>query len=597
MQEERDRDLDRLIAAVASGEQIDWAAENARRPDLVPLLEQLRVTESISVYHREPQDTPDLPMPKWGPLQLMEKVGQGGVAEVFRAFDPRLRTEVALKLIRPGVGSEKRILEEGRRMARVRHPNVLVVHGVGRHAGRAGLWTDLIHGRTLEAALAVNGPFGADEAARVGLDLCRALAAVHAAGLVHRDVKTTNVMREQGGRIILMDFGASTERGPAQAGEAVEDGTPFTMAPEQLRGEPATPASDHYALGVLLYRLVTGRFPVEASTYGELHALHDRGERTPLRDLRADLPTAFVRAVERALEPRPEDRFASAGEFERALLDVVKGERAESRPRGGRRQLLTMLGVLLAVAAAAWWSFERMGADRRERARDGALVGTNPGEPQSVRPSPKAGQPTGGSVGVPGGRTAPGSLVASAALMVERRGRPQALAPGDLVAPGEGLSLKFQAEEPVHVYVLDEDAAGEVYVLFPTPGLELVNPLAPGRLHRLPGPRGGQDLSWQVTSAGGRETVIVIATRQPFEALEQEIAGFPRASLERPVAYGRMSESTLSTLRGIGGIIETESAVGPSSGRRLSEVIRRLRLSPDSVIPWTWQIELHNPRR
>jgi serine/threonine protein kinase len=580
MSNEKDSDLDRLIASVANGEAVDWEAERARRPDLAPLLDEVRVAQAIASYHGGVAVTEEGAPTRWGPLRVLERIGRGGRGEVFRAFDPALQTQVALKLFPTALGSDTRALQEARRMARVRHPNVLAVRGADRHEGRAGMWADLIQGRTLEELLAAHGPFAAEEASRIGIDLCRALAAVHGAGLVHRDVKTTNIMREHGGRVVLMDFGAVGERGPQQAGELLEDGTPLTMAPEHLRGEPATPASDLYSLAVLLYRLVTGRFPVEADSYQALHALHDRGVHTPLRDLRPDLPAEFVNVIERGLESGPERRYASAGEFERALLAAGARPAADpstqAPPHPMRAAVWVMLG--LALAATLWWGVQRWreaGPEQRGRSQTATgEAGPNPRATSSIAPPGSA-----------------ASIVASAALLLERGGVERALAPGDAVKPGDGLALKFQASEPMHVYVLDEDRAGEVFVLFPAPGLDRGNPLPAGPVHRLPGTRGGRPLSWRVTSAGGTETVIVVATRAPYEVLEREIAGFPRASLDHPVSYGRLSEGTLTRLRGIGGMTEANA---PHAQRRLADLLRGLA-SGDSTAPWTWQIELANP--
>ncbi len=597
-EDERDHDLDRVVAAVSSGDPIDWAMETSRRPDLAPLLDELRVVDSVAAEHRRSSSEPGDEEPaSWGPLRLVERIGRGGFSDVYRAFDPRLQTEVALKLMRPGSASEARMIQEGRRMARVRHPNVLVVHGADEHQGRAGIWTDLIGGQNLEELLATSGPLSAGEAARIGLDLCRALAAVHSAGLVHRDVKTTNVMRERGGRTVLMDFGAGAEQHPGDRAVLVEDGTPLTMAPEELRGEPATPASDLYSLGVLLYRLVSGRFPIEARTYDELHALQDRGEHTPLRDLRPDLPPAFVQVVERALEASTERRFATAGEFERALMQCDGLKLGDASPSTrwsvGRRAMAWGVASVALAASFMLVIFHPWDPRPNEGGPGATRLEIPPARAGSVDTPSERGRDDAGAVTA---QLSAGPLVASAALVLSRGDRNQALAPGDGVVPGDALSLSFQASEPVHVYVLDEDAAGEVYVLFPAPGVELANPLAPGVLHRLPGAKAGQAIRWQVTSAGGKETVIVIATREPFRALEREIARFPQATLDRPIVYAKLGESALETLRGIGGMTEGEPATGNASSPKLSDAVRRLAAGAPATAPWTWQIELSNPR-
>ena len=146
---------------------------------------------------------------------MLERVGEGAFGEVYRAWDTRLDREVALKLLRrqdwSHAGDASAVIDEGRMLAQVRHPNVVTVHGADRIAGRVGLWMEFIHGRTLEQLLHERGPFGAGEATLIGLDVCRALSAVHRAGLLHRDIKAQNVMREDGGRIVLMDFGTGLE--------------------------------------------------------------------------------------------------------------------------------------------------------------------------------------------------------------------------------------------------------------------------------------------------------------------------------------------------------------------------------------------------
>jgi hypothetical protein len=245
---------------------------------------------------------------------------------------------------------------------------VVTVHGVDEQDGRVGLWMDRVHGRTLEELLALLGPCSAREAAAIGIDLCAALAAVHAVGLVHGDLKSQNVMREGtpghaggAGRIVLMDFGSAHSN---VGGSASSPGTPLYTAPEVLRGGKTSPASDLYALGVLLYRLVSGRYPIDARTIEELEAKLERGELTSLRAVRPDLPNAFVAVVERALAPDPAHRFHDAAEMERALASAagVWAERRAGLPwRKIRRALvpaaaaLALAAIVAAIATAPRW--------------------------------------------------------------------------------------------------------------------------------------------------------------------------------------------------------------------------------------------------
>jgi non-specific serine/threonine protein kinase len=348
--------LERIVHLMARGEAIDWQTASESGAESDPALTGLRVVEKLARLARderraitamretappgrpEPEPRPAGPRRTWGTLELVEKIGQGSYGEVFRAHDPALQIDVALKLWFPRLSATsdaETFLQEARTLARIRHPNVLVVHGAASHDGRIGMWTELLSGETLEDFLEGRGLYGAGEAAIVGSELCRALAAVHGAGLVHRDVKTRNVMRVEGGRIVLMDFGSAGRTSGLVAGgkDSFLVGTPLAMAPEQLIGGTIGPTTDIYGLGVLLYRLVSGHYPVEGSSIDELAERHEKGLRTPLRDRRPDLPFEFVQIVERALAPDPTNRFASAGALEQALADFVQNEGHPREPR------------------------------------------------------------------------------------------------------------------------------------------------------------------------------------------------------------------------------------------------------------------------
>ena len=200
----------------------------------------------------------------------------GQLLDVFRAWDSELHRDVALKLFHVDeAGSaageaQARVMEEARRLARLRHEHVVQVYGAEEHDGRVGLWTELVRGESLEQLLTERGQLGAREAALIGLDVCAALAAVHGAGLLHRDVKAQNVMREAGGRVVLMDLGT----GEPLSGTSRLVGTPLYLAPEIFRGQKASVQSDLYSLGVMLFYLVSGKFPVAAATMEQLRRAH-----------------------------------------------------------------------------------------------------------------------------------------------------------------------------------------------------------------------------------------------------------------------------------------------------------------------------------
>jgi len=327
-------------------------------------------TENLdSVRQPDATDVESLPqiLQTWSALSLSEKVGEGAFGEVYRAWDTRLEREVALKLLRRQDSLHARIasavIEEGRMLAQVRHPNVVTVHGADRSAGRVGLWMEFIHGRTLEQVLREQGPFGAGEATLIGLDLCRALSAVHRAALLHRDIKAHNVMREDGGRIVLMDFGTGLDRTDDSDDPAPGlAGTPLYMAPEILGDQEASVRSDIYSVGVLLYHLVTGSYPVQGRSVQEVRDKHTRGERTFLRDARPDLPETFVQIVERALSPRPDGRYESAGAMEAALASA--NEAARPVPAASANESLATSSVQTAVTpqpvARTTWPWRKL---------------------------------------------------------------------------------------------------------------------------------------------------------------------------------------------------------------------------------------------
>ncbi|MFN8061442.1 MAG: protein kinase [Vicinamibacterales bacterium] len=377
--------IDELIGLVVDGSELDWEAiEAGATAEERQLIRDLRIIAGVGTIHRSHSDDapapftggrivpfpvrdaaappravppPHDPSALWGHFELLERVGEGAFGEVFRAHDLTLGREVAIKLLRGRAVDAPiaRVLREGQAMARVSHPNVVTVYSVEQHDDRVGLCMELVHGDTLEDLLHDRGPFPVDDAARIGVEVCQALAAVHAAGLLHRDVKTRNIVRADDGRIVLMDFGAGeVARGADAAAGASVTGTPLFLAPEVLNGLPASDASDVYAVGVVLYRLVTGAYPVTATSLEGLRQAHL--ERRPLTQTvgGATLPGWFVDAVNAALDGDPARRCTSA----RVLGERLAGGRAASS-RTGRvawwRTGTALAALGLTVAAAVGW--------------------------------------------------------------------------------------------------------------------------------------------------------------------------------------------------------------------------------------------------
>ena len=325
-----------LAQDVASGSDIDWSSAElcAGDPELRAVLDQLKIVARLAAACSSPIDELAAAMngpqsaallKSWGRLEIRRELGRGGFGTVFLAWDPSLECEVALKVMQDAERSAA-VIQEGRLLARVRHPNVVMVHGVDQYDGTVGLRMEFIEGLTLKQALEVRGVFGAQEAALIGIDVCRALAAVHKAGLLHRDIKAHNVMRETGGRIVLMDFGAGERRTVDFNTKRSLAGTPLYLAPELLKGEPATIASDIYSVGVLLFNLVTGDYPVRGDSVDLVALAHVDGRRNALADLRPDLQAGFVRVVDRALQIDAAQRYRTAGAMQQDLAATLEVE-------------------------------------------------------------------------------------------------------------------------------------------------------------------------------------------------------------------------------------------------------------------------------
>ncbi len=341
-----------LAEAVADARSLDWETvrSETHTEEELGLVRELQMLAGLADAHRTiVGDSPAEPVTEesgdpwhWGPLEVRDPLGSGAFGSVYRAWDPRLAREVALKLLHLERLYDKApaVIEEGRLLARVRHPHVISVYGADQFDGRVGIWMEFIRGLTLEEVIRRQGVLSAREATSIGVDLCAALAAVHQANLVHRDVKTQNVMREGGGRIVLMDFGAGQELSGTNGRSRA--GTPSCMAPELFESGRATPQSDLYSLGVLLFRVVTGEYPVPGRTSDTVRAAHQRGERRRLIDLRPDLPPQFVQVVERALANEPDKRFKTAGDMSTALTRVF--------PAPDEDRTTTVL-----VASPSWW--------------------------------------------------------------------------------------------------------------------------------------------------------------------------------------------------------------------------------------------------
>ena len=259
-----------------------------------------------------------------GRYRIVSPLGKGGMGEVYRAEDLRLGQTVALKFLPRSLAQTEEALERFKcevRLARqVSHPNVCRVFDIGEisEIGGAGknfthtfLAMEFVDGEDLASLLRRIGRLPPDKAVEIARQLCAGLAAAHEHGIVHRDLKPANIMLDGRGRVRITDFGLAALAAEIK-GNAVRAGTPAYMSPEQFAGQKVTPKSDLYSLGLVLYEVLTGKHPFEASSVEQMARLRDRSAPTAPSQFVKDLNPLVERVILRCLEKDPGKRPASA---------------------------------------------------------------------------------------------------------------------------------------------------------------------------------------------------------------------------------------------------------------------------------------------
>ncbi|MFN3336499.1 MAG: protein kinase domain-containing protein [Thermomicrobium sp.] len=351
-----------------------------------------------------------LPRVIGGRYRLEQPLGTGGMATTYLARDLVLDRPVAVKILRADSSDareEARFEREARTAAAVSHPNVVQLYDAGRDGELRYLVMEWVDGGDLARLIREHAPLPVDEAVRLVLDVLNGLAAIHRAGIIHRDVKPANVLLDRHGRAKLTDFGIARRADePTLTGPGNLLGTAPYVAPERIRGQPATAASDLYAVGVLLYELLTGRLPFPGQTPDELLAQHLHTVPISPRRWRRDIPPALEQVVLRALAKEPELRYRSAEAMAAALQAARRGGKMsaqtegaaltpvhEGRARSGTLRLVggaTVLSlaviVLLALVARAQLPGER--ASPTPTITPLVLVPTDPTAMPTITPSP-----------------------------------------------------------------------------------------------------------------------------------------------------------------------------------------------------------------
>ena len=264
-----------------------------------------------------------------GRYRLEERVGHGGMAEVYRATDLLLERAVAVKILHPQFASDEEFVQRFRREAQaaasLSHPNVVNIFDVGEDAGTYYIVMEYVRGRTLRALLQERGPLPVHEALDVAAQVAGALAAAHSQGLVHRDVKPANILISTSGQVKVTDFGiarAASESSLTQTGTVL--GSVGYVSPEQARGEEVTGLSDLYSLGATLYEMLTGQAPFRGESTAAVILKHLQSEPTRPRRLRAEVPEDVEALVLRLLSKEARRRARSTLALKEELEELAR---------------------------------------------------------------------------------------------------------------------------------------------------------------------------------------------------------------------------------------------------------------------------------
>jgi serine/threonine protein kinase len=278
-----------------------------------------------------------------GKLQILQKIGSGGMGTVYKALEPDTKRMVGVKILHPKLANRKDLVSrfgrEARALSQLSHPNTVKVFSYGElEDGSLYIIMELLEGKNLNQSVRAEGPFSVARALPILIKACGALEEAHKAGIIHRDLKPENIFLVQNASVRdfpkLLDFGlAKVGERQLRPGsviltqEGMVFGTPEFMSPEQAQGKVLTPASDVYSLAVILYEVLTGKLPFDAKSAMDYIQLHVMGKPIPLnqRVTGKVFPPMLERIVERALAKRPEERFASAEEFGRAMQSLLDG--------------------------------------------------------------------------------------------------------------------------------------------------------------------------------------------------------------------------------------------------------------------------------
>ena len=319
-----------------------------------------------------------------GPYEILDALGAGGMGEVYRARDTRLGRDVAIKVLPESFAADadrlRRFEQEARAVAALNHPNILAVHDTGSQSGTHYIVTELLEGRTLREQLN-EGALPIRKAMQYAQQIANGLAAAHDKGIVHRDLKPENLFCTKDGRLKILDFGLAKQDASHNAAATMTGATATTahtepgvvmgtvgyMSPEQVRGEAADHRSDVFALGTILYEMLSGERAFKRKTSAETMTAVLREEPRELAEMNRAVSPGLQRIVQRCLEKEPGQRFQSVADLGFALEALSGSTAAVATPKSSHTamwQPVAIAGLVLAALAAGWFAHRAMGTHR-----------------------------------------------------------------------------------------------------------------------------------------------------------------------------------------------------------------------------------------